>query len=307
MSVTDASPRRRRVPRRRIVMGEINIVSHPHTIDLYIDAFKALHQHRAQAQYHGHRYIEIGNCYDLEDIRIPNGLAGRFFVFSRVNFDDPWLNMLRNKEATDAELEQIKIPPHLVPEFRQFRFIFDVRKHRLYYEKYSSGGHHISPQAVRQSLERLLHVPALAGMFDEIHAHTVADKEAVDRILGLTKLRRLFMRLYRPNPDDAEFEAEILQELDEQGVSVVERTLIKAPGQPKIIANALTPQLAHLAAHIGYVVGWGKDEQGAPVTVDTEDHPVEHNVVFEATADPVDKMIDYIAEKNAKESDDKHE
>ncbi|HZY72981.1 MAG TPA: DUF4747 family protein, partial [Edaphobacter sp.] len=113
------------------------------------------------------------------DPRIPNALTGRLFVFSKFNFDDPWLNTVRNAQATDAELEELKIPPHLVPEFRHFRYIFDVRKHKFYFEKYSDVKGHLSSKAFTRALNAMLSSAALAGRFDEINAYTVSDDEAV--------------------------------------------------------------------------------------------------------------------------------
>jgi hypothetical protein len=172
----------------RIVLGELNIVSQPHSIDTYIEAFKVLAQNKVQVQYHLHRQIEVGTCTDLEDVRVPNAVTGYFFVFSRVNFDDPWLNIARNAEATNADLAQLNIPAHLAPEFRRFRYIFDVRKHILYFEKYSADRKSLSTKAFAQAINRLLHAGVLTNTFDEINAFIVSDHEGIEKILNLPKL-----------------------------------------------------------------------------------------------------------------------
>jgi hypothetical protein len=299
----DEPGRRRRVSKKRIVMGEINIVSQPHTLDLYIEAFKELHQAKSKVLYHGHRYIEIGTCRELDDVRLPNALTGHFFVFSQINFDDPWLNMLRNAEATDTELNQLNIPPHLAPEFRRFRYVFDCRKHILYFEKFSIGRQHLSPKAFAQSLNRLLHEPILFGKFKEINAFTVPDEQAIETILTLNKLRRLFMRLHRPNPDDDDFEKGILNQLNTEHVGVQETNLLKAPREPAIAPSEFTKKIARLSAKFGHVIGWGKDKQNAPIKVDTESHPKEHNIIFKETEDALEKMVQYIYEKNQSSSE----
>jgi hypothetical protein len=145
-SVREGS-RRRRPPQKRIVMGEINIVSQPHTARSYVEAIKLLCDQRVQVPYHGQRFIEFGSCRDLSDPRLADALTGRLFVFSKFNFQDPWLNIARNAQATDEELAAIKIPAHLVPEFRYFRYIFDVQRHTLYFEKYSTTKGHLSTRA----------------------------------------------------------------------------------------------------------------------------------------------------------------
>ncbi len=145
----------------------------------------------------------------------------------------------------------------------------------------------------------MLHSPPLAEKFDEINAFVVADEEAVDLILDLNKLRKLFIQLHRPNPDDDDFEAEVLAELNKQNVGVKEETFIKAPGVKAIIPNKMTRMLAHLAARVGFVEGWGKDpSNNQPITVNTETHPKDHVVVYGEGEDSLDKIVDYIKNKN---------
>jgi hypothetical protein len=300
----EGGPRQRRRAKRRLVMGEINIVSQPHRVDTYIEAIKALCDQKVQVTYHGQRYIEIGSCRDLDDARIPNGVTGRLFVFSKFNFDDPWLNTARNAQATDKDLEELKIPPHLVPEFRHFRYLFDVRKHKLYFEKFSELKGNLSSKAFTRALNLMFQSGALKGKFEEINAFAVADDEAVDLILGLNKLRKLFIQVYRPNPDDDDFDQSVLDELSAQNVSVLEETLIKAPGVDSIVPSALTRKLAHLGARLGLVEGWGKNpDNNQPVTMNTEEHPKDHIVVFGDGEDSLDKMIDYIKNKNDTDAD----
>jgi hypothetical protein len=248
----EVKPRKRRVPKKRITLGEINIVSQPHTSDDYILAFQELADSKVQVQYHLHRQIEIGTCRPLNDARLPGALTGLFFVFSRVNFDDPWLNTLRNAEATDQDLAQLSIPSHLAPEFRRFRYVFDVGYHRLYFEKVSADRKSLSPKALVQAINKMFFSAPLAGMFEEINAFLVSDKEAVDKILRLPKLRWLLIKLYRPNPDDDGFEDEILKQMYAEHIGVRETTLIKSPGAAAIIPSIITSKLAHLAAKFGF-------------------------------------------------------
>lgn len=295
----EKAPRKRRRAKRRIVMGEINIVSQPHRLDTYIETIEALRDQRVQVPYHGQRFIEIGSARPLDDERLPNALTGRLFVFSKFNFDDPWLNIARNAQATEDELAEVNIPPHLVPEFRYFRFIFDVRRHRFYFEKYSVLKGHLSSKAFSQALNRMLHSPALAGKFEEINSFVVADEEAVDLILSLNKLRKLFIKVHRPNPDDDDFETEVLAELNLQHVGVKEETFIKSPGVAAIVPNNLTKKMAYLASRVGTVIGWGKDPvNNQPITVNTDTHPKDHVVAYGEGEDSLDRMVEYIKDKN---------
>jgi hypothetical protein len=92
--------------------------------------------------------------------------------------------------------------------------------------------------------------------------------------------------------------------MNAEHISVRETTLIKAPGARAIDPRAITRKLAYLAAKFGFVLGKGRDDQGAPINADTEDHPLQHNVVFRETDDALDKMVEFISDKNRKKDDD---
>jgi hypothetical protein len=290
--------RRKRVPKKRIVLGEINIVSHPHTPQDYIDTFSALYEKRVRALYHGQRYIEIGRIKKCDDERLPEAITGQFFVFSKVNFDDPWLNINKNDAATDEELEEINIPSHLVPEFRFFRFIFEPKRHRLYFEKSTVGRHNLSPKALALALNKMFADPAVSKKFDEISAFVVSDVSSVERMLKLNKLRKLFIRVHRPNADDEDFEHALFAQMNGENVGTREMTLIKAPGFHTILPSSFTQKLAKLAAKMGLVEAWGKDEQGAPIREDSASHPVEHNVVFPEGEDALGNMVAKVSQLN---------
>jgi hypothetical protein len=53
-----------------------------------------------------------------------------------------------------------------------------------------------------------------------------------------------------------------------------------------------------LAARFGLVIGKGRDANGAPIKADTEQHPIEHPILFRETDDPVEKIIEFITMKN---------
>lgn len=302
MSESGARPRERRIRKLRIVLGEVNVFSQPHSPEGYLQAFDLLNTRKTKVLFHGHRQIELGTLRKLDDPRLPDAITGYFYIFSKINFDDPWLNTARNAEATEAELEQLNIPPHLAPEFRRFRYIFDPHRHRLFFETLTRDRHHISPKAFGQSVARLLQ-STIPAAFEEINAVVIPDKSVVDTILSLNKLRRLEVVVHRPNPDDDEFEEEILNELNAEHVGTLEQTLIKAPGAAAIVPSLVTRQLAHLAARFGFVKAWGKNNEGAPIQKDTQSQPKVHPVVYRETEDSLDKAVEYIAQQNVQQPD----
>jgi hypothetical protein len=290
-------PRKRRVVKKRIVISELNIVSQPHSPAMYAAAFHTLAAEKTRVQYHLHRRIEVGTCVPLNDSRLPDALTGSLFIFSRVNFDDPWLNMAANAEATEKDLEQLSIPPHLAPELRSVRYILDINRHRFFFESVSADNKSVSAKSLAKSLNLMFQADSIKAMFEEINAFVVSDKEAVEKILHLPKLRRLEIRLFRPNPDDDSFEHDVLKNMNSEHVGVQEITLIKAPGALSIVPSAMTEKLARLAARFGFVEGRGRDENG-PIKADTEQHPVEYPIAYSETEDALDKTVGFIAEKN---------
>jgi hypothetical protein len=298
MAAKAKKPRERRIRKLRIVLGEVNVFSQPHSPQRYLQAFDLLNTQKAKVPFHGHRYIELGTLGKLDDDRLPDAITGDFYIFSKINFDDPWLNLARNAEATDADLEKLNIPANLAPEFRRFRYVFDPHRHRLFFETLTRDRHHISPKAFGQALGRLLQ-STVPTAFTEVNVIVIPDKSVVDTILQLNKLRRIELVIHRTNPDDDEFEQEVLDELNAENVGTLEQTLIKAPGVPAITPSELTRKLAHLAARFGFVKAWGKNDDGAPIHKDTKSEPKEHPVVYRETEDSLDKAVEYIASLTA--------
>ncbi|HET9130084.1 MAG TPA: DUF4747 family protein, partial [Terriglobia bacterium] len=274
----------------------------PHSAERYLSAFNTLNDAKPRTLYHAHRQIELGTLRALDDDRLPDAITGYFYIFSKVNFNDPWLNTIRNDQATEEELRALNIPRHLAPEFRRFRYVFDPHRHRLFFETFTRERHYISPRAFGSAVGRLLQT-VIPEAFDEVNAVVIPDQTAVDNILDMNRLRKLSLVINRPNPDDDEFETEFLGELDEENVGTVQQVLIKAPGVPAIIPNMVTRQLAHLAAKFGFAEGWGKNAEGASIRRDTEQSPKEHTVVFADTEDSLDKAIEFIAQQHG---DDGH-
>lgn len=292
--------RKKRVRKLRILWGEVNIFSQPHSADRYLKAFDLLNERKTKVLFYGQRQIELGTLRALGDARLPDAITGFFFIFSQINFDDPWLNTARNAEATDADLEQLNIPPHLQPEFRRFRYIFDPHTHRLFFEMYTRERHHISPKAFGQAVGLLLQ-SVTPEVFDEANAVVIPDKTVVENILKLNRLRRIDLVVHRPNPDDDDFEAEILGDLNAEHVGTLEQTLIKAPGAAAITPSAITKRLVRLAAKFGFVNAWGKTPEGVTTHESTAAHPKEHTVVYGEFEDSLDKAVEYIAKQNGEE------
>ena len=162
---------------------------------------------------------------------------------------------------------------------------------------HARDGNYVSAKAFGQSIERML-ATLPSTIFHETKAVVVPDHTAIERIFTLNKLRKIEFVLYRPNPDDDEFEESVLADLEAENIGTEHQTLIKAPGVPAIIPSDTRKKILRMASRFGFVRAWGKNEEGATIRKDTESQPKEYVVTYTETEDGLDKTVEHIVNLN---------
>ncbi len=102
----------------------------------------------------------------------------------------------------------------------------------------------------------------------------VPSEDVLNRILTMSRLKRLEIHLVRPNPDDSYDEAEeIVRKLREQRAKSLNVVLVEAPKSGGIKPNKETVAQAKVAETNGYVKGVGEDAHGERQLLSTKEHP----------------------------------
>lgn len=259
---------------RRITLAALNIALHaPHPTDRYIELIQKAFRRRS--------IIRMGSLHGamLGTLSRPHGqgrdlyLSGDFYRFVKLDAAEPWFNSETKEPATEDEIEAIKIPGHLLPHLQRIPFVFNARRHQLWYvakdQKNSFG-----PPIAAKFLESILQSTAQHFDFPEVSVTAVPESSSVDDILGLPGLEYLRIELVRPNPDDGETaEARWLRKLEEQKTTKAKLELFHAKNAV-VEPDQETREMAEVAATNGSVYGRGRTADGLPVEDSTKARPM---------------------------------
>lgn len=263
------------MPRRSTIqLAALNIVTHPHSTQLYADLFRdAFKINRKPIKLRGDQYGLVRSVFEIVEGKPELGLEGEIIRFMQIGADEPWFNLETTEQASDQDLKQIHIPDHLRPKMKSIRYVFLPKEHRLVFVA-SAGRNTISPTMAQQLFRDSLNHPKLR---DQQHPEAIVtveqSHEALSEIFSIPFLKELRIQFHKPNHDEGDLtEKAIYEELDEQNIGSV-LTDYKADHGESLKPNKRTKLLADLAKSNGHVEGKGKDADGKKVEIDTIDHP----------------------------------
>lgn len=264
--------------RSRISVGALNIVTHPHSAEIYaklfLDAFKAGKQTNRAIQLRGDQYGMVLSCFIIDDKNPENGIEGEIVRFMEITKDEPWFNVARAKEATKEELGEIQIPRNLRPKMKRLRYFFAPKKHRLVFIN-SIKDQSISPRMAKRLVEDFLNQASILENHPSAAVTVEQSREVLDQIFAIHNLRKLTVNLKKPNADEGDLtEQAILKELDEQNIGAVDNEYKADEKHEGIKPGKRIKLLSQLAASNGFVEAEGRDAEGKKIAFHTEDKPL---------------------------------
>lgn len=180
----------------------LNIVINPHPEGRYIELFCAAKSNRTTYSFFGARTGVITSFRkESGDERFYKGTIA---LFSDIDFDRSWLDFSTGDAAQAEDLESIRIPKNLRPEFKQISFVFDVIKHRMIFV--SSG---LGVTSARKLIEGLFRESGALGEKDDLEVTVIQDEDNLEKMLAERGIRELTIEINLPNADslrDAEQE-----------------------------------------------------------------------------------------------------
>ena len=274
---------------RRITLAAINIAMHaPHTTERYVELIQKAFRRRMIARMGALHGVMLGTLHrpvlDGREVLLP----GELYRFVKLDPGQPWFNVERKEPATEQDVESINIPGHLLPHLQRIPFVFNARRHRLWYVSRDQANS-LAPASAVRFLETLLQSTAMAHDFPDISITAVPEKTSVDEILNLPGLEYLRIELVRPNPDTGEnAEERWLRKLEEQKTTKAKLELIHTRSHT-LKPDAETREMASVAANNGIVYGRGRTANGLPVEDSTKNRPLQRyefvDTNIETTAD----------------------
>ncbi len=265
---------------RSIQVSALNITTHPHSPEKYIQLFQDVFEAARPARFRSNHYGMIGSLHFLDENNPLEGIHGEIYKFLDFNADEPWLNLAEHKKADEHDLRQVNIPDHLKPDFASARYIFLPRSHKLFFESKTADSKSFGPTTMQKIFTGIFSLKSIRELYGEVDVTIEPSREGLKNIFSIHTLKRLQIVLQRPNPDDLEeTEKEVLERLNQQNAKKMESLLIADSGQ-SLAPDKGTQTLAKIAASNGHVSGEGKDEEGMRIEESTADHPWHHVIKF---------------------------
>lgn len=259
---------------RRITLAALNIAMHaPHPMERYIELLQKAFRQRMIVRMGSLHGITLGTLYRPQTHGRTILLSGEIYRFVKIDPDQPWFNADTKEPASEEDVGAINIPGHLLPHLQRMPFVFNARRHQLWYVSRDQANS-LAPATAAKFLDVLLQTTANKLNFPEVSVTVVPEKTSVDEILSLPGLEYLKIELVRPNPDDGESaEERWLRRLEEQHTTKAKLELFHARNET-LTPDEETREMASVAANNGVVVGRGRTADGLPVEESTKDRPM---------------------------------
>lgn len=258
---------------RTLVLSVINLtLPEPHGPQRYIVAMRKAFAQRQVVKIRGDLAGMIGSLRaDEHDETI---LHGEFYKFMDLQAERGWFDLRQRRPAEPEDLAAIQIPDHLRPHFQFLPFVFHARCHRLVMIC-RDGEDAITPKQAARVLQG-----ALKAAGEQPQVTVEPQREVLDEILAMPRLRKLTLEIVPPNPDGlAEAERQLMEEMRSQNAQRLQIEL-DARNAGGLRPDERTQTLARIAQSNGKVVAKG-GERGQTRTVSTADHPLEDKVTYD--------------------------
>ncbi|WP_295548620.1 DUF4747 family protein [uncultured Pseudacidovorax sp.] len=247
----------------------------PHSPDRYRSLMQrayAIQKPIALGKLHG---VMLGflKASDAERVEDADFLEGELFRFVKIDMSLPWFNAVTLREATEDEVTEISIPEHLLPNLQRLQFVFNVKRHRLFYIS-KDRDVTLGPGTAERFFQQLFDIVREGRVsFPPITVTAVPDSDSIDTILSIHKLKKLRIELSVPNPDDGEEDEERFRRRLEKQKARKQVTELYAESGKGLKPDQETISLARVAAENGFVRGEGNSEEGTKVIENTKNTP----------------------------------
>ena len=254
----------------KMAVGALNMRLHPHSPEIYDSFLDMLYKLRRPVRIRGDRF---GMITILDRRGIDDGMIrGVLRTFTKIDPNSRWFDEASLEDANPELLQKISIPPNAHPNSSAFRFTMNVQKHILTFEQYSDG-RQLTPKSAYTIFRALADDEAVVRLFGPAKISILQDKQSLDRIFNLRRLKSITFVIDRPNPDiwSEDLESEVdshLAAVHAQRISVT----YTAPTGGSLVETPSLRRLGNGALRNGEIEASGYDGEGH-VRVSTLDSP----------------------------------
>jgi Domain of unknown function (DUF4747) len=251
-----------------IEIGFLNIVASPHPVGVYATALA--NAANRPIRYRGRDYAVIlppRASRPDKDI-----LEGAISLWTDIDASEPSIDK-STFEKMDVEAALKKVFAERGFNNRTFYYAFDITTHTMAIELRNELGKTISIRQAAKVVDAAFSSLNREGQSFDVTVRP--DEDALETVLGFSRLDRVVILLKRPNPgdhhgDDAE---EVLRELHEQNMKQARYEFYRQPGTDGIHLNDQNQVLAEVASTNGFVEGYGLDDEQTRKKRSTVEYP----------------------------------
>lgn len=268
---------------KAIVVAVLNIVlpKPNHSPLMYKKLWLETYKKKQFPKIHGDNHGMIGSAIVSEDENLEDEflISGDLYKFTRIEMDGQWLNMLTGKAAEKEEVSNtVRIPKELMPNFKEFPYIFDAKNHRLIFISVVNSKTKLTPLLAKRIVDLCLNTSENINQFGRVEITIEPTKEALKSILSISRLKDFEIIITPPNAL-SDTERDILEFCNRTNTTKYERKQESSHADGLKLDDE-TKSLAQVAQSNGEVRGSGYDEHNEPVAYSTVDHPMLEKIPY---------------------------
>jgi hypothetical protein len=259
------------VARGTVEVCGLNLNASPHPEGVYIAALRGGSRLLVRARASDFAKISSPRKYE----RVDHLYTGRISIWTDIDITGRWIDLSKEEELSPDIKSLISIPQNARPNYRTFNYVCDDKRHHLWFETRNEFGDSLGPTTAKHVFAELLSQEHRGLDEPEITVTIIPEEGAVERILGMPRLKSLIIRVVRPNPDVSSPSARrrVLGVLEESHARQLELRFTKAPEAQKLTPTPYFREFAEVGNDTGFVRGEATDGDGGKVVLSTDGRP----------------------------------
>ena len=186
---------------REVRVSGLNITNESEKQRVYYDAIYLAFEKRLIHKYQGDHALVITSLPERKNDNIPTDIYGIFARYTQIDVDGDWLNTQSLKLATPIDKQSINIPENLKPNVSPFFFRFNLHRHRLIFEVYSTQGKTLSQSKARDFFLDILNQKPIRKKWGAFNVNIMSSDDSLSTILDVHKIQYITTEIERPNGD----------------------------------------------------------------------------------------------------------
>jgi hypothetical protein len=248
-----------------ISLSALNIVTHPHSPEQYIELFRELEPNKSTTKMYGQHHGILSKI----DINENQGyILGKLYRFTEINQARPWIDTIEAQQMVDQDGKPIQlVESNFKPNSREIWFVFIIKHHRLVFDS-----RYVAPISMKNFFENIISSTNFSKISKEnVSISIEQSEESLDELLKMEFIKNITFLINKPNPDELEsIENELKDRLENLNA---DRMTESIESKNSINPDNRLKSMMKVARSNGYVTIKGRHE-GKLIKESTEAHPI---------------------------------